>query len=199
MATATIAARAGLVDRLGFLGLHLQQRGDLHALPHADHRHGRVLLQRAGEDADEIELLHEGVDAGLEHLGDQRTGRIGLDFDLFAGRVRRRALTTASGGKRTDGQGVEQFRQAHARLARHADDRNQRALGHGLDDQPGEFLVGGRRALEVSLRHRLVDFDDRFQQRLADFAGSTSAPAASAGGLSVLATPRNSALGPAAR
>ena len=73
------------------------------------------------------------------------------------------------GRQRTERQGVEQFGQARARLARNAQHRNQRALGHGLDDQPGDFFVGGRRALEIPLHHRFIDLDDRLQQRLADF------------------------------
>ena len=129
-------ARPDLVDRLGLLGLHLQQRGDLHALAHADHRHGRILLQRAREDADEIQLLHERVDAGLEHLGDQRAGRIGLHLDLFAGRVLRRAHDQRRAASAQSAKASSSSGKPDARLARHADDRNQRALGHGLDDQP---------------------------------------------------------------
>ena len=52
----------------------------------------RILFQRAGKDADEIQFLHERIDAGLEHLRDQRPGGIGLDFDRFAGGVRRRCV-----------------------------------------------------------------------------------------------------------
>ena len=56
-----------------------------------DHRNGLVLLQRARVDADEIDLLHEGVDAGLEDLGHQRAGRVGLHLHLLAGGVGGRA------------------------------------------------------------------------------------------------------------
>ena len=87
---------------------------------------------RAGEDADETQLLHERVDAGLEDLGDQRAGGVGLDLDLFAGRVlavRRKRV----GRQAAQRQRVEQFGHAHARLARHADHRNQTPLGDGLE------------------------------------------------------------------
>ena len=77
---------------------------------------------------------------------------------------------------------------------------NQRSLGHGLDDQPRRFLPRwaacprSTRSVTSSSTSMIVSSSDSLIS-----AGSTRAPAASAGGLSVLATPRKSAPGPAAR
>ena len=54
----------------------------------ARNMHGFILLHRAAEHAKEAELLHERIDAGLEHLRHQRPGRIGFHFDFLAGVVR---------------------------------------------------------------------------------------------------------------
>ena len=136
----------------------LARAGDVHAV---------VFLERAGKDANEAQLVHERVDAGFEDLGDQRPGRIGLDRHFFAGFVLRRADDFV-GRQRATGQPVEQFRQSDAGFARDAKDRNQTAGGDRLDDQPREFFLGGQRAFEVALRHGVVDFDDRFDQRIVD-------------------------------
>ena len=145
LATATISPGPGLVDRLGLVGLHLEQLGDLHALAHADHRNRRVLLQRAGEDADEAQLLHERVDAGLEDLGDQRAGGVGLDLDLLRPSAFVALRTIVSGGRQHSGHRVQQFGEADARLARHADDRDQAPLGDRLRSSAGasSSSVGG--------------------------------------------------------
>ncbi len=65
-------AGSGGVDRLRFAPLHFQELADLDVLAAAGDVHAVVLLERAGVDADEAQLLHEGVDAGLEDLGDER-------------------------------------------------------------------------------------------------------------------------------
>ena len=56
--------RPDLVDRRRLVGLDLEQLRDLDALAVAHHRHGRVLRQLAGVDAEEGELPHEGVTMG---------------------------------------------------------------------------------------------------------------------------------------
>ena len=74
-------AGAGRVDGLGLVGLDLEQLAQLHALANALGMHGLVALQRARVDADEAQLLHEGVDAGLEDLRHQRPVGIGHDVN----------------------------------------------------------------------------------------------------------------------
>ena len=129
--------------------------------------HRFVALQRARVDADEAHLLHEGIDAGLEDLRHQRPVGVGHDVDHF--------LVGGDGGavdrvgrQAAEDQGVEQFLHAHARLGRAADDGDQRAAGHGVDDQPRKFLVARFHAVEVAGHHVLVDLDNRLDERGVD-------------------------------
>ncbi len=145
---------------------------DLQQLAHFDAfacRRGidvRVLLQRAGKDANEAEFLHERVDASLEDLGDQRTGRVGLDFDFFASFFR--GACDRVGRQAAHDQGVQQFGQADVRLGRAANDRHQAAFRNRADHQSRKLFVRGLSSFEIAFHHRFVDFDNRFDQRLAD-------------------------------
>ena len=137
------AARLGRFDRLGLVGLDLEQLGDLQRFAHSDGRHRGVLGHPAGEDANETQLLHERVDAGLEDLGDQRAGGVGLHLDLFSGGIDGRPPQRV-GRQAAQRQRVQQLAHAHARLARNADHGNQAPLGHGPNDQPrNSSSVGG--------------------------------------------------------
>ena len=75
---------------------------------------------------------------------------------------------TAVGGSAHCSEHVEQLVDADARLGRDADDRRQRALPDRFDAQPVELLLRRHLAFEVPLHHRLVDLDDRLEERLAD-------------------------------
>ena len=132
--------------------------------------HRVVALQGARVDADEAQFLHEGVDAGLEDLRDQRPVGIGHDVDRFLVGGDGRAMDRI-GRQAAEHQRVEQFFHAHPGLGRAADDGHQRAAGHGLDDQAGELLVGRFDAVEVAGHHVLVDLDDRFDERGVDVVG----------------------------
>ena len=137
-----------------------------------------MLFKRARVDADEAQLLHEGVDAGLEDLRDQRPVGIGHDVDhLLVGGDG--GAVDRIGRQAAEDQGVEQFLHAHARLGRAADDGDQRAAGDGLDDQPGELLVARLDAVEVAGHHVLVDLDDRLDERGVDVVGIDQRPAVS--------------------
>ena len=173
--TATIWPAPAESIGLGLVGLDLEQLAQLHALADALGLHRFVALQRARVDADEAQLLHEGVDAGLEDLRDQRPVGIGRDVD--------RLLVGGDGGavdrigrQAAEDQGVEQFLHAHPRLGRAADDGDQRAAGDGLDDQPGEFLVARLDAVEVAGHHVFVDLDDRLDERGMDGCWDRPAP-----------------------
>ena len=72
------------------------------------------------------------------------------------------------GRQAAEDQGVQQFFHAHPGLGRAADDGDQRAAGHGLDDQPGELLVARFDAVEVAGHHLFVDLDDRLDERGVD-------------------------------
>ena len=85
--TAAMPPGARLVDRLGLVGLDLEELAQLQPFAQARDLDRFVLLDRAGIDADEVDILHEGVDAGIEDLGDQWPGGVGLDLDRFAGGV----------------------------------------------------------------------------------------------------------------
>jgi len=66
------------------IGLHTKDLRDLE--PFASRRRGNrfIFLEGAGIDAAIAQLLHERIDAGLEHLRHQRAARVRLDFDLLA-------------------------------------------------------------------------------------------------------------------
>ncbi len=157
-----------LVGRRGLVRLNTEQLGDFQPFTNAGGRHNGVALQGAGEDADEIQLLHEGVDAGFENLGDERAGRVGLQLHRLAGGVLGRPLWTP-GRQGAHHQRIEQLGEPRARLARHADDRNQAPVGHCLHKQRGELLLGGHVAFEVRFHHGFVGHHDRLDQRTVDF------------------------------
>ncbi len=88
LATATMSPGPADVDRLGLAALHFQELADLDVLAAAGDVHAVVFLERAVVDADEAQLLHERVDAGLEDLRDERAVGVCLELD-FARRFRR--------------------------------------------------------------------------------------------------------------
>ena len=76
--------RAGRFDRLGLVGLARRNSGaSLIAFFGPGTWTLSSFLIVPLIDADEAQLLHERVDAGLEDLGDQRAARVGLDRHLL--------------------------------------------------------------------------------------------------------------------
>ena len=73
---------------------------------------------------------------------------IGLDLDLLAVGLGGLAHDLV-GRDAADGHGVHEFGEPHARLGRHADDRDQAPLGDRLDDQARKLLLGRRGPLEI--------------------------------------------------
>ena len=95
-------------------------------------------------------------------------GRVGVEFDRFAGGVLRGPRRSCPARVRR-----RPARRAIPAAPRPSWPTRRRSgisvPGHdGPLDQTRQFLGRRRRALEVTLHDRLVDLDDRFQERLAD-------------------------------
>ena len=76
LATATIWPAEAESMAVRFAPLHGQQLMQLDRLADARDVHVVVLLERAGKQPQEAQLVHERIDAGFEDLGHQRAGRI---------------------------------------------------------------------------------------------------------------------------
>jgi len=133
-----------------------------------DERNVRAGLQNAAVNADIVDLLDEGVDAGLEDLRDEGAVRIGGNFDVFAVGVFRRADDRV-GREGVSGERVEKFGHPDAGLRRNAEDRNQRFFFNSLGDESSEFFVVRKFAFEVAFHRGVVDRNDRFDERFVQF------------------------------
>ena len=141
-----------------------------------------------------LSFCTNGIDARLEDLGDERAGRVGLDLALPAPSslvaVRRRL----SGGKAHSASASSSSVTPTPVLAETQTIGNQRALRRRPRRSAAPALRRvGCCPFEVALRHVVVDFDDRLDQRRRGCRPDRSARRSrSSGGLSVLTTPLKS-------
>ena len=141
---------------------------DFIAFAGTDERNVRAGLQNAAVDANVVDLLDEGVDAGLENLRDDGTGRIGGNFDVFAVGVLRDTGNRV-GRKSVSGERVEKFGHPDAGFRRNAEDRNQRFFFNTFGDQFRKFFVVREFAFEVAFHRGVVDGNDRFDKLFVQF------------------------------
>ena len=160
--------RARFVDRLQVVREDFEELRDFKAFAGTDERNVRAGLQDAAVNANVVDLLDEGVDAGLENLRDDGAFRIGDDFDVFAVGVLRDAGDRV-GREGVSGERVEEFGHPDAGFRRNAEDRNQRFFFNALGDQLGEFFVVREFAFEVAFHRGVVDGDDRFDELFVQF------------------------------
>ena len=157
-------ARAGFGQRSLFLADDLQYGGD------GLFRVGRIVLdrhagrERAGDDADVVELAEEGVDRRAPDLRHKRAVRVCSDFRPFG------ALeNAASGARQNAAHAVEHLADADAFERQHGVNRVHRARTDAIF-QAGADLFGGERALGEELLHeRVVAFGGGFRQAVVEF------------------------------
>ncbi len=151
-------ARTGLVDRMCFGRLHLQQRIHLDALARrrcvTTASFFSVPLKRRMK----LSFCTNGSIRVLNTCAVSGAGGVRLELDLavaLLGLARQIVGRQATGGER-----IEQFGQSHAGLAGAAQDGHQRAVGDRLDHQARQLFLRGLRSFEIPLHHGFVDFDD---------------------------------------
>ena len=163
-------ARPGVLYLARRLPLHLEQVADADRLAVAEVHDVVVVVERAGEDADETEVPDELVVDDLEHLRDELLllrrlelvgAAVGADHEAvepLAGEARRQAVA---------GECVEQLAHALVPLRRGAEDRDERA---GVERAGDVRLQLGDRDLalgQVLLQQRLVALDHGLDQLAA--------------------------------
>ena len=163
-------ARPRFIDGRRFRGLHFEQGGDFHRLPRPETVIVLSFFSVPEKTRTKFNFCTKGSIRVLKHCATSGPAGSALISTSAPSALVGRAFDEVRRNG-ADGQGVEQFSEALAGLARHAENRNQRALRDGQGDELGEFFVGGRSAFEIALGHRFIDFDDRLQQRFADFGG----------------------------
>ena len=125
-----------------------------------------VLFERPAKDANEAQLLHERIDAGLEDLGTD--GPSGLGSSVTSSPFFLAVRTMSAGERQHTARASSNSLTPTSVLPEQHKDGHQRTFGDGADDQARQFFVGRLCPFEVAFHHLFVDLDDRLDQRLAD-------------------------------
>ena len=103
--------------------------------------HRVVLLERAGVDPHEAQLVHERIDARLEDLRHERPARVGLHLDLVAVVLRRAVRRSRSAGKAQSASASSSSSTPTPVLAETQTIGINVPAGDRFDDQPREFFL----------------------------------------------------------
>ena len=165
-------AGVDLVHLLAVVGVHAQNAADALALALGGVVDVAAGLQRAGIDAEEHQLAHEGIGHDLERQSAEGLFIVRLAGDDLVGvllRAFHRRDVQRRGQEIDDG--VQKRLHALVAVAGAAQDGGHGAGDGGLADAGHQFLVGKLLAVQVFLHQFVVGLGHGFDQRGAGFLG----------------------------